>query len=80
MNAETRSSTWRRRAAAVAVVCAGAAVWAGVAFGGGAGSAGKDRGDAAKAAKRSHATRVHARAHGDGQCPFAHDGGAATQV
>src|SRR3954451_2414206 len=85
MNAETRSSTWRRRAAAVAVGLAGAALWAGVAFGGGAGSAANDRGGAgkapkaAKAAKRAHVARVQTRAH-DGECPFAHDGGASAQL
>jgi len=80
MDAETRWSRWRRRAAAMVVVVAGAALWAGIAFGGGAAGAGKDRGGAAKVAKHAKAKRVQARVHGDGQCPFAHDGGAAVQV
>jgi hypothetical protein len=80
MDAETRWSRWRRYAAAVAVVVLGAAMWAGVALGGGAAGAGKDRGGAAKAAKHAKSTRVQTRMHGDGECPFAHGGGAAAQV
>ena len=86
MDAETRSSRWRRDAAAVAVVVAGAAVWAGVAFGGGAAGTANDRGGAAKApraakaAKRAHVAHVQVRAHHDGQCPFADGGGASAQL
>ena len=44
MDAETRWTRWRRRVTAMTVVFAGAALWAGIAFGGPAAGAGKDRG------------------------------------
>ena len=80
MDAETRWTRWRRRVTAMTVVFAGAALWAGIAFGGPAAGAGKDRGGAARVAKHAKAKRVQSPLHGDGQCPFAHDGGASVQV